>query len=38
VLPNAVNNVITETWAPDSSAVALVRTVAVPSTKTVVHY
>ena len=38
VLPNPVDNVITETWAPDSSAVALVRTVAIPSTKTVVHY
>ena len=37
-LPTAVDNVVTETWAPDSSAVALVRTVLVPSAKTVVHY
>jgi hypothetical protein len=37
-LPSAIDNVITETWAPDSSAIALVRTVSIPSTKTVTHY
>jgi murein DD-endopeptidase MepM/ murein hydrolase activator NlpD len=37
-LPGTVDNVITATWAPDSSAIALVRTASIPSAKTVTHY
>jgi murein DD-endopeptidase MepM/ murein hydrolase activator NlpD len=33
-----VDNVITATWSPDSSAIALVRTINVPSKKTVTGY